>query len=845
MDRHSRSRWRRRSPTERLESRHMLTEFIISSPVEVIETLPLDEFVEFVTADLDRDGQLDLIVTESTSDILQIAFGTKDGFGTSLEVPLLYGVRSLSVADVDNDGWQDLLLGWQQSVNRTVLSWARNLGNARDGWLGLDLAGELSTHRLQVRTTAADFNLDGHLDLATADALGLAVRLGTGDGAFAEPISYEAESGVHSVTAADFDVDGDLDLAVLNANSAKISLLINSGDGTFEANDRRYSLGSEGNSDGATPWPITSGDIDGDGDLDLIVGQNYSQGVNVAILLGRGDGSFSRDPVRDMVPGTPTSIIVGDIDADGDHDLVVSNSRAFHQPYSPGVSVLLGQGTPFFSKPLTLVGMPTPGKMQIVDLDGDQQLDMVTRLPSGAVGYFLTSEDETFKNSGELLGTGSGPASVVVGDINSDASADILVANQESNDISVLLGSGLGDGSFSTDRFASGGSWPGDIELADLNHDSHLDVVVLNRESNRVSVLLGRGDGDFESPSKYSVGDSSSMALVDLNDDSYLDVITTSNFPDISILLGNGDGTFRSRFRHRVPNTAHSVVSDDLNGDGSPDVILSNGDHLLIREGNGDRTLGGSTEIWVEGGMAAVTGDFNQDGDVDLAAVGTDSQSLEVLLGDGDLGFESVDRHTLIGQPTDVIAADVNLDGIPDLVTGSTAVQTASFTVMYGRGDGTFKAGPNYILDGTGVSSLAVSDLDHDTDPDLVVVTPEGVLIFLNQTRQPSDRLAGDVNDDGLFNSSDLVAVFMAGEYEDALPRNSTFVEGDWNDDGEFNSSDLVLAFRLGHYSPAIRPVDVSVLAIDSLFGDAEAAEREPIKKAAVDPEPIAEQRLR
>ena len=83
------------------------------------------------------------------------------------------------------------------------------------------------------------------------------------------------------------------------------------------------------------------------------------------------------------------------------------------------------------------------------------------------------------------------------------------------------------------------------------------------------------------------------------------------------------------------------------------------------------------------------------------------------------------------------------------------------------------------------------------------------------------NRLVGDANDDGIFNSTDLLQVFQAGEYEDDIPRNTTYEEGDWNNDGEFDSSDLLLAFQAGVYqATAMPPTSDIAAAIDVIFAE-------------------------
>jgi hypothetical protein len=100
---------------------------------------------------------------------------------------------------------------------------------------------------------------------------------------------------------------------------------------------------------------------------------------------------------------------------------------------------------------------------------------------------------------------------------------------------------------------------------------------------------------------------------------------------------------------------------------------------------------------------------------------------------------------------------------------------------------------------GIATDSLAAADFDADGDLDIVA----GASVLLNRFVILERRVPGDVNDDGRFNSADLVAVFQRGQYEDGMRSNSEFEDGDWNGDRQFNSSDLVLAFQSGQYELA------------------------------------------
>ena len=135
-------------------------------------------------------------------------------------------------------------------------------------------------------------------------------------------------------------------------------------------------------------------------------------------------------------------------------------------------------------------------------------------------------------------------------------------------------------------------------------------------------------------------------------------------------------------------------------------------------------------------------------------------------------------------------------------------------------GRGTFSDQQIITTQANGARSVDAADLDGDGDLDVLSASSrDGKVAWHEQ------RLVGDVNDDGAFNSADLVLVLQTGEYEDNIPRNSTFDEGDWNQDGDFDSGDLVLAFQAGHYEAAATPpANQIAAAVDWLFAQNQRA---------------------
>ena len=326
---------------------------------------------------------------------------------------------------------------------------------------------------------------------------------------------FGAASTPASVAVGDFNRDGKLDLAVANEGRNNISILLGKGDGTFQA-AVNYGLGS------GTPEPaaVAVGDFNGDGKLDLAVANAGTS--NVTVLLGNGDGTFQA-PV-DYAAGSGFSVAVGDFNGDGKLDLAVANVA------SNNISVLLGNG------------------------------------------------DGTFQNAVHYS-AGATPFWVAVGDFNRDGKLDLVVANDGGNNVSVLLGNG--DGTFQAAVNYSTGSGPTSVAVGDFNGDGKLDLAVANNASNNISVLLGNGDGTFRPAINYGAGSGSrTVAVGDFNGDGKLDLVVANNAvnggtPSVSVLLGNGDGTFQTAVDYTAGVEPEWVALGDFNRDGKLDIAIA------------------------------------------------------------------------------------------------------------------------------------------------------------------------------------------------------------------------------------------------------------------------------
>jgi Bacterial Ig-like domain (group 3)/FG-GAP-like repeat/FG-GAP repeat len=325
--------------------------------------------------------------------------------------------------------------------------------------------------------------------------------------------------------------------------------------------------------------------------------------------------------------------------------------------------------------------------------------------------------------------TGGNPSSVAIADFDGDGNLDLAVANWPGSSVSILLGNG--DGTFQTHVDYATADASTSVAVGDFNGDGKLDLAVTIIYSNTLAVLLGNGDGTFQPQVDYPTGNAPEfVAAGDFNRDGKLDLAVTNNSDaTVSILLGNGDGTFQPGVPFATGPAPGSLAVADLNHDGKLDLAVTNytGNSVSILLGNGDGTFrpqaGYATDFFP---TSVTVGDFNGDHKLDLAIANIGSEgTVSVLIGNGNGTFQpQVEYKTGTGFssiPFSVAAADVNGDGKLDLVAANEGDDTgnACISVLLGNGDGTFGASANYFS-GSSPGSLAIADFNHDGAPDLV-----------------------------------------------------------------------------------------------------------------------------
>ena len=777
-----------------------------------------------VAGDFSDDGHLDLAVTNGSDNTVSVLLGNGDGtFQPQVTYAVGFFPEAIVAGDFSGEGRTDLAVACDNGIEmllgngdgtfqatKSVVS--KVVGTliagdfTGDGRTDLAVANGINSVSVLLSNgdgtfqppviytvgsrpgaiVAGDFTGDGRIDLAVANGINnVSVLLGNGDGTFQPPVTYTVGVGSTAIVAGDFTGDGRTDLAIANYSASTVSVLLGNGDGTFQPQVQAA------NAAGPDPSSVAAGEFTGNGRTDLAVADSSND--EVSILLANGDGTF-QPPVTYAVGSDPVSIVAGDFNGDGRTDLAIVNDN-YGGPGS--VSVLLGNGDGTFQPQVTYAVGEAPDPIVAGDFTGDDRTDLAvvnygTPFFGGSVSVLLGNGDGTFQPEATYT-VGVDPDAIVAGDFAGDGRTDLAVLNVgtyfSADTVSVLLGNG--DGTFQpqvTYAYAVG-SGAGAIVAGDFTGDGRIDLAVASQGTypnfaDTVSVLLGNGDGTFQTPVTYTVGvDPGAIVAGNFTGDGHLDLAVANGLDGtVSVLLGNGDGTFQPQVTYAVGSEPSAIVAGDFSGDGRTDLAVANGgdNTVSVLLGNGDGTFSAAGLFVTTPHATPLVADVNDDGTKDVLVIdgagnilyrqgvpgqpgsfeppvtvnpGTPSRDIAwvtnpgqvpvlatvdahdnriALYSYGDDGFVTVGSLATGPLPAQIIAADLNDNGLTDLVVRNAGDGTLS--VFYGTAfdRSTFRPdSPEYVPPeflppvtipvGLGVSDVQAVDTTDSGRLDLVV----------------------------------------------------------------------------------------------------------------------------
>jgi hypothetical protein len=685
-------------------------------------TLATNVTPQILAVDLNNDGFIDVIatgVTDPTTNATGLGVFLSNGDGT-FKPGVVYPIttsatQAFIVDDLNGDGVPDILVPNTAGGNTQLTALlGKGDGSFTTGpSTAITLTLPLTLYGLGEPIATGDFNGDGKIDVLTADGK---LYLGNGDGSFgagtqALPTSY---SIITAYAVGDFNGDGKLDVAELTTGinpSGTVTVFLGKGDGTF-TQGFAYDSVPEGTAMVAT-------DIDGDGNLDLVVGRS-SNGVFGAaglgnqstantwfyqILMGHGDGSFNAPSVTltsaaDAAAQNPTwpTYAAADFNNDGRLDLLLPLAGGNGSSGPMGFSVSPGVGTGAFGSPIVSTASFAPSMVAAADLNGDGNIDAVgvgSNVSGPIVGVLFGHGDGTL--SGELdyslPGSGTG---VVIGDFNGDGLPDIAVA--VACDSSCTSGAyvlyGQSNHTFTTPALInsspalSDGATQMILTAGDINGDGIADLVVVDAgfisgndltTPGVIHVYLGKSNNSFSSstptvPNLYF----SDVALADLNKDGKLDIVAGATDQNtntqVDVLLGHGDGTFAAATQTLIAggqaDPAPVLAVADFDGDGNPDLMFA------------DANVSGVVSMINQWGLAAGGGAAGATPDFAIAvaptvgsvAAGASATATVTLTPSG--GFSGTVALACSGAPTGAACSFS-----PSSVSLSGAAGTSVFTI--------------------------------------------------------------------------------------------------------------------------------------------------------------------
>jgi 6-phosphogluconolactonase (cycloisomerase 2 family) len=605
-------------------------------------------------------------------------------------------------------------------------------------------------------------------------------------------VDISASSGPSNATLSDLDCDGKPDLIVANLGSGTVSIYRNiSSTGTLTAASfaAKFDLSS-----GSGPTSVVAEDVDGDGKPDLIVTNQYSYTVsifrNISTAGALSASSFA--PRVDYSTGySPTGVALADLDGDGRPDMVIANQQSntmsvYLNSATPGIINALS-----FATKLDFITGTNPQYPVLADIDGDKKPDIIINIYGGTnISVFRNTFTTGSLSTSSLapyvdIPTGTKPYFAAAGDLDGDGKTDLVVANQSSNSISILRNIAT-SGSITTASFAgkvdlTTNTSPMYVALSDLDGDGKADIEVANQTSNNISVFKNISTSGSLTTSSFnpkidftSGTNPYSFAIGDIDLDGKPDLVSTNYGATTISLLRNiiAGPPIISTVTPSAGQTGSSVIISGANfsttaannavwfGAVQSTVSAASANQLKVVVPSGTTyqpvsvTVGGltdysplpfnvtfatnqvidanaiATKVDLTGNnnpFGTAFADIDGDGKADLIVANSNTNNISIFRNTSTSGafttstFAPKVDFTTGTTPYNITIADLDGDGKPDIVVSDFgSAQVSVFRNQSTSGTISLATIAN-LTAGSNPYGIAVSDIDGDGKPDIIV----------------------------------------------------------------------------------------------------------------------------
>ena len=722
-----------------LKSQVSFSPFNVGSPNLLIGT-PFVKVSKGSTAwaDIDGDNDMDVLVTGLNTSNQKVAkLYTNDGSGA---FNLVTGTPfdgvdegDIAFADIDGDNDMDVLITGASSTTRIAKLYVNDgtgiftevIGTPFDGaWRGslafTDVDGD---NDQDVLITGFNNSGNGNSKL----------YINNGTGSFTEQFGTPFDSvGVSAIAFEDIDGDNDQDLILTGFNSAKYritKLYVNNGTGGFSEVLNTPFIGVRQGS-------VTFADVDGDNDQDVFITGQSSSGLKSILYTNNGTGVFTTAIGSTFKGVYRSSCKFADIDGDNDPDLIItgSNSTNWSKLYT-------NDGTGLFTEiPNTPFVAVSYSSVTFEDVDNDNDPDLLITGQTNSYAPFTTLYSNN--GSGEFIAvtgtpfTGVYQSDIAFADIDGDNDQDvIIVGNRGSNSLSTKLFANNGIGIFTeiADTVFNQIQY-GPVGFLDFDEDNDLDLLLKN------VLYTNDGTGNFTKAmnSPFSGVSGVSFDFADVDGDNDKDLLIsgfgTSQNHITKLYTNNGSGSYTETagtpFSNRIFN---SINLKDFDGDNDLDLIALGTDplgipctYLYTNNGTGVFTLVTGTSFMEITNGSIDFADIDGDNDLDIFITGTNTTypgSAKFYINDGFGVFTEVNANPIQGVGySDVAFFDVDNDNDQDLIVTGKPTSNSRFTTLYlNDGAGNFTKELNTPFDDIAYGAIACTDVDNDTDIDLLI----------------------------------------------------------------------------------------------------------------------------